>query len=113
MSTKSVKSSKKSRYLVANIPLHPGGNGGKSVNYVAMQLQAGPFTAAASQRQRPGGETLGLEQLGRCVNISETGQDQVSTSRNVHEKVSLKRQCKRIITKERTEIIHCALSQSL
>ena len=30
-------------------------------------------TVAASQRQRPGGEMLGLELLGLCVNNSETG----------------------------------------
>ena len=67
---------------MANIREQPGGSEEKSVNYVAMQLQPGPFTAAAaSQRQRPGGETLGLEQLGRCVNISEAGRDQRSASK--------------------------------
>ena len=81
MSTDRVENSKKSAYLVANIREQPGGSEEKSVNYVAMQLQAGPFTAAASQRQRPGGETLGLEQLGRCVNISEAGEDQRSASK--------------------------------
>ena len=38
--------------------------GGEKCELRCSTVAAGPFTAAASQQQRPGGETLGLELLG-------------------------------------------------